>query len=258
MSSYLDHVGPLALAHRGFSRTGLENSMAAFAAAVDLGYRYVETDVHATSDGVVVALHDHTLDRVTDSTGLVAALSWARVRTARIGGREPIPTLDEVLTTWPDLRVNIDVKSDGAVVPLVDLVERLGAHDRVLVTSFSDRRRRAVLDALTRPVATSGGTNVVRAFTLGRHLPGTLASRRVLRGVDCLQVPERAGRVRVVSPGFVADAHEVGVAVHVWTVNDPTDMHRLLDWGVDGLVTDRADLLRDVLRQRTGRAHDTG
>lgn len=249
-TSYLDHDGPIAFAHRGFSRDGLENSMAAFAAAVDLGYDHVETDVHATVDGVLVAIHDGTLDRVTDARGAIVDLPWATVSRARIGGREPIPTLEELLATWPSLRVNIDVKADAAVAPTIAVVNRLRAHDRVLIGAFDDRRRRAVLGGMDAPVATSAGTTTVRAFVLGQRFPGSFATRLATRGVDCLQVPERSGRTAVVTPRTVAAAHAAGLQVHVWTVDDPADMHRLLDMGVDGLMTDRADLLRDVLRER--------
>lgn len=250
VTGYLDHAGPVPLAHRGFSLDGLENTMAAFEAAVRLGYRYVETDVHATADGVLVAFHDETLDRVTDGRGRVAELPWSVVATARIGGVEPVPTLAEVLGSWPDLRVNIDVKADAAVGPTIEVVERTRAHARVLLTSFSDARRRSLLRGLSRPVATSGGTRTVAAFLAAVAARSTGAQARALGGVDALQVPERQGRVPVVTPRTVAAAHAHGVAVHVWTVDDPADMHRLLDLGVDGLVTDRADLLRDVLRAR--------
>ena len=247
---YFDLGAPIALAHRGFSLAGLENSMVAFEAAVDLGFGYVETDVHATSDGVVVAFHDASLDRVTDASGAVGRLTWAQVRRARIGGREPVPTLAELLHTWPDLRVNIDVKSSAAVGPTVEVIEREGAHDRVCLTSFSDARRLATLRGLSRPVATSGGTTVVRRFVLGTLLGASDAARRALTGVDGLQVPERAGPVPVVTRRTIDAAHAAGTQVHVWTVNDPAEMHRLLDLGVDGIVSDRADLLRDVLRAR--------
>lgn len=259
---YLDHPGPIALAHRGFSLQGRENSMEAFAAAVDLGFRYVETDVHATRDGVAVAFHDATLDRTTDRTGAIAAMPWSYVRSARVvggpatGGPEGggaqgdggVPALEDLLGAWPDLRVNIDVKAASAVGPTVEVVERVRAHDRVCIASFSDARRRAVLAALSRPVATSAGSGTVVRFRAVTS--SSTASRRVLRGVDCLQVPERQGGVTVVTRRTVAAAHAAGVQVHVWTVNAAEHMHRLLDLGVDGIVTDRADVLRDVLVAR--------
>lgn len=250
MHAYLDHPGPLALAHRGFSRSGLENTMVAFQAAVDLGFRYVETDVHATADGVAVAFHDASLARVTDATGLIADLPWDRVRRARVGGTEQVATLAEVLHTWPDLRLNIDVKSATAIAPTVEAIERAGAHHRVLVGSFSDARRRAALRALSRPVATSAGTRTVAAFVLGSRLGAGAVAARAVRRVDCLQVPRRHGRLEVVTPATVARAHALTTQVHVWTVNEPAEMHRLLDLGVDGIVTDRADLLRAVLVER--------
>ncbi|MFS0705883.1 glycerophosphodiester phosphodiesterase family protein [Cellulomonas sp. 179-A 9B4 NHS] len=248
---YLDDPsGVVALAHRGFSLDGRENSLAAFAAAVDLGFRYVETDAHATADGVAVALHDATLDRTTDGHGEVGRLPWSRVRQARIGGSEPVPRLDELLGTWPDLHVNVDVKDARAVGPVAEAVERTRAHDRVCVTSFSHARRRATLARLSRPVATSAGTREVARFLAAHRLRAAGAAARALREVDCLQVPVAQGRLRVVDAGTVAAAHAAGRAVHVWTVDEPAEMHRLLDLGVDGLVTDRADLLRDVLRAR--------
>ena len=247
---YLDHPGPIPLAHRGFSAAHPENSMAAFAAAVELGYRYVETDVHATRDGVLVAFHDETLDRVTDATGAVADRPWSEVRRARIDWTEPVPLLEDLLGTWPDLRVNIDVKADAAVEPLVEVIERTRAHDRVLVASFSDARRRAVVGRLSRPVATSGGTRATALFRLAAAARSRAGVRRALADAHCLQVPVRHGRVPVVTPATVALAHTAGVAVHVWTVNEAAEMRRLLDLGVDGLVTDRADVLRGVLLER--------
>ncbi len=238
------------MAHRGFSTDGLENSMAAFAAAVDLGYSYVETDVRATSDGVGLAFHDATLDRVTDRSGNVEGQPWSRVRGALIGGREPIPTVEELLGTWPSLRVNIDVKSQAAVAPLATAVERTRAHERVCVASFSDVRRRALLRRLSAPVATSPGMGAVALFRVAAALRASAAARACLRTVDCLQVPERFRSVDVVNAGTVALAHAAGRQVHVWTVNDAARIHRLLDTGVDGIITDRADVLREVLLGR--------
>lgn len=249
--AYFDWPGPLAFAHRGYSRDGLENSIAAFSAAVDLGYRYLETDVRATRDGVPVTFHDATLDRVTDRFGRISELPWAEVRAARIGGTEPVARLEDVLDAFPDIRLNIDVKDESAVGPLARAIDRTGAHDRVCIASFSDRRRRAVLRRLAAPVATSGGRLTVAGF---RVTAGAAALARfvahTLRQVDCLQVPERFGPVQVVTVGTLAAAHAAGKHVHVWTVNDEPGMQRLLDHGVDGLITDRADLLRDVMSRR--------
>lgn len=242
------------MAHRGFSLEGLENTMTAFAAAVELGFRYVETDVHATHDGVVVAFHDETLDRVTDRTGRIPELSWRQVSRARVGDSdEGVPPLEDLLGSWPDLRVNIDIKTPGAVLPLVRVIERTRAHDRICVTSFSDARRREGLMRLTRPVATSAGQTTATRFRAAASLPALVRTpvvARVLAGVDGLQVPVRHSGVEVVTAHTVAAAHEVGAFVHVWTVNAVPEMVRLLDLGVDGIVTDRADLLKDLLRSR--------
>jgi glycerophosphoryl diester phosphodiesterase len=246
--AFLDHPGPIPFAHRGEASGGLENSLAAFQRAVDLGYRYLETDVHATADGVLLAFHDHTLDRVTDAAGRVARLPHAAVARARIGGREPIPLLEDLLGTWPQVRLNIDVKAASAVAPLVTALRRTRALDRVNVASFSDRRLAAVRAALGPGLCTALGPRGVaglRTVATGRF-PRLL----VPRGVPCAQVPARYGRLRLVTPGFVEAAHALGVRVHVWTVNDPAEMARLLDLGVDGLMTDEPGVLRGVLAAR--------
>lgn len=246
---YFDTGGAVAaLAHRGFSRDGLENSMAAFEAAVELGFRYVETDAHGTSDGVAVALHDASLDRTTDSRGEVAKLRWSQVKGAKIGGVEPVPLFEDLLGTWPELRVNVDVKGESGIRPIAEAIERTKAHDRVCVASFSTARRRATVKLLSRPVATSAGTSEAGAFWAASAVGGGAAG--ALADVDALQVPWRVGRARVLFARQVRSAHGAGREVHVWTVNERADMEALLDMGVDGLISDRADLLRAVLVER--------
>jgi glycerophosphoryl diester phosphodiesterase len=246
--AFLDHHGPIAFAHRGGAASGLENSLTAFARAVDLGYRYLETDVHATADGVLLAFHDHTLDRVTDRRGRVADLPWAEVRRARIGGSEPIPTLEELLGTWPDVRVNIDVKDSPAIGPLSEVIRRTSALDRVCVASFSERRLTAVRRLLGPRLCTALGPRrvaLLRAASSHR-LMHAMAPRRI----PCAQVPDRLGLLRVVTPRLVDLAHGQGLRVHVWTVDDAAEMRRLLDLGVDGIMTDQIDTLRQVLLDR--------
>lgn len=247
---YLDSAQPLAIAHRGFSRDGLENSLPAFKAALALGYQYVETDINTTSDGVSLVFHDATLDRTTDLSGTIAELPYSVAGRARIGGRERIATLDEFLAALPRARFNIDVKDAGSVVPLVDAIESHGLHDRVCVASFSDRRRRKVLARLSRPVASSPGKWLLVAyFLLSPWLPGPLISR-LMRDADVLQIPRQYLGLELVTPVRVARAHRMGLKVHVWTIDDPAQMHELFDLGVDGIMTDRADLLANVMRQR--------
>lgn len=228
--------------------------MAAFRAAVGLGYRYLETDVHTTSDGVPHLFHDSTLERVAGSPGRISRLTADQVALARIGGTEKVPRLETLLVELPETLLNLDIKDWHSVAPVASVIERHQAHHRVLVTSFSDRRRRAVLKLLSRPVASSAGLGLSAVFTLlGPVLPGPVFRRvmpRILHDVQALQVPVRYGPVRVATAGFVRRAHTLGLVVHCWTINDPAEMRRLLDLGVDGIVTDRAELLREVLMER--------
>ena len=252
--SPLDGPVPFVMAHRGFDLDGLENSMRAFEAAVRLGVPVLETDVRATSDGVLVAFHDLRLDRLTDGHGMVARLPWAQVARARIGGREPIPRLEDALAAWSDVRFNVDLKVSGAVAPFVEAVRRTGARDRVVVASFSDRRRAAAVRLLgdEGPVAWSPGSRgIARVVAAVRRGPARVAA--ALGGAACVQVPENFGGLRIVTPRFVDAVHAAGAQVHVWTVDDPDAMVRLFDLGVDAVVTNRADLAMELVRERRTR-----
>ncbi|SED10298.1 glycerophosphoryl diester phosphodiesterase [Nocardioides exalbidus] len=254
---YLDSPKPLAFAHRGGAHhpeiEGLENTLTAFRHAVSLGYTYLETDVHVTRDGVLLAFHDTVLDRVTDRTGTVAESTYADVQAALIGGSEPVPTLAELFDAFPDARFNIDLKSEGAVEALATFVEEREAWERVLVGSFSGRRMNAFRRRTGGRVATSAHPLEVAAYVLS---PSARLARLLTRGRPvALQVPHRRGRLVVVSPGLVRRARSAGVQVHVWTIDDPIEMNTLLDRGVDGIMTDRTDILRDVLRAR-GQWHE--
>ncbi|ALU39346.1 esterase [Kocuria flava] len=258
-------AAPAALAHRGFSPEGAENTLDAVRAARDLGYAWIETDVNTTADGVVLSFHDETLDRVTGTPGAVSALTWEQVRRARVAGGPAIPTLAELLRAFPELRFNIDVKDEASVAALPPLLHELGAAGRVRVTSFSESRRRRTLRALRAltggPVPTSSGKEGMRLLLVSSWLGGPawrIARRLAARWIepfDTVQIPRRhrvrGGReIELVTPRFLAFAHRHGIAVHVWTVNDPEEMAELLELGVDGIVTDRADLLADLLARR--------
>jgi len=238
--------------------------MAAFEQAVRLGYHYLETDAHVTADGAVLAFHDDHLDRVTDGRGAVADLTYAEVARARIAGVHPIPLLEDVFASWPDIRLNIDAKSQAVVPALARVVGQRRAWDRVCVASFSVRRLRALRRELGPRVASSYGPVGVAGLRL---LPGA-ALRRLLLGPGALaaQVPPRVAPARhpalagarrqrgpgleIVTAAFVERAHALGKQVHVWTVDAPEEMERLLGLGVDGIMTDRIDVLRDVFRRR--------
>lgn len=262
MHPYLEVDAPIVMAHRGFSPDGLENTMPAFAAAVALGVTHIETDVHATGDGALVAFHDRSLDRVTDATGMISDLTWRQVESAQVRAAGSavagVPLLEDVLGAWPDLRVNIDVKGWPAIGPLVDVLRRTSALHRVCVTSFDDRRTAAVRRALGPGLATSPGRRGVTRWRLGALLPGPAgawAGRLPAGAAVALQAPAMAGPLRVITRRSVEVAHRQGLQVHAWTINDPGQMHDLLDLGVDALITDRADLALHVVHSRvTGRA----
>lgn len=238
---YLDWNGPIAFAHRGGASDVPENTMPAFQYAVDLGYRYVETDVHVTADGVLVAFHDNDLQRTCGRPGRISDLPWSEVSSARVNGEAPIPMLEDLLGTWPELRVNIDCKTDAAMPALVAALRRTASLHRVAVGAFNDLRLRRLRAELGPDLCTSLGPGGVAALMYGpaRGLAGHAA-----------QVPVRQGPITVVDRRFVRRAHERGLAVHVWTVDDAEEMHRLLDLGVDGIMTDRPAVLREVLEER--------
>jgi len=239
----------LAFAHRGGHEVAPENTLRAFRAAVDLGYRHLETDVHVTADGSLVAFHDDRLDRVTDSTGPIVARTTAELRDVHIDGTDPIPTLDELLEDFPDVRWNLDPKSDAALGALAAVIRRHGAIERVNIGSFSDTRLRRMRALLGTGLCTAAGPREVAGLVVAAHTRG-VRHRRGRPAYGCVQVPVSYGGVRIVTPAFLDAAHARGAQVHVWTIDDPGQMHHLLDLGVDGIMTDRPSVLRQVLRER--------
>ena len=246
--AYLDGPTPLAMAHRGGAIEHLENTMPAFEACVAMGYRYLETDVRVTADGVPVVFHDPTLDRVTDRTGRVETLPWAEVAAARIGGREPVLRLEELLGAWPDVRFNLDIKAPGVIAPLARTVRRLGVADRICLGSFSDARIAAARRLFGPSVCTSLGPRGVAALRLSSYSPRAAGLVRIQAG--CAQVPLQLGGRALVDERFVTAAHARGLQVHVWTVDDAEECTRMLDLGVDGVMTDRPAMLKQLLEDR--------
>jgi glycerophosphoryl diester phosphodiesterase len=254
---FLDGEPPLVIAHRGAAGDAPENTMPAFAAAIEQGCRYLETDAHVTRDGVVLAFHDDRLDRVTDRAGVIEQLGIAAVEQADAGfhfagdnGTYPyrgrgvtVPRLEEILARWPHARVNIDPKTDHCVEPLVALIDRHRAWDRVCIGAFSDRRL-ARVRALSRGRACTsmGPAAVATVWSAARA-----AARMPRLGADCIQVPLRHGRIPIVTERFVRAAHRARLPVHVWTIDDQPTMRALLDLGVDGIMTNRPKLLYDLL-----------
>lgn len=248
---FLDHPRPVAFAHRGGSAHAPENSWAAFQHAVTLGYAYLETDARATADQRLVAFHDRTLDRVTDATGPIGELRYADLARVRVAGTEPIPLIEDLLGSWPDVRFNIDLKDEAGISLLTEVLRRTGAWDRVCVTSFSGTRLRAFRGLVDRPVCMAVSPVSVAAvrFTLRTAPQGwqmlRMRARLAQAHARCAQIPGR-----VATAAFIHRAHALGLAVHVWTINDRAEMIRLLDLGADGIMTDQVELLREVLTGR--------
>ena len=263
---FLQGPDPLAFAHRGGSLLWPENTMPAFGGAVEMGYRYLETDLHATRDGVLVLIHDDTLERVSDGSGPVWEHTLAELKRLDAGyhfspdgGRThtyrgqgvTVPTLEEVVEAFPQVRLNVEIKQEQppVVAAVVDFIEKRGLHDRLLVASFRDR--------LVREFRRLSGGRVATSAAQGEAMRFWLASRLRLERLlsipyDALQVPARYGSFTVVDRRFVEAAHGRGLAVHVWTVDEPGEMRRLLDVGVDGLMSDRPDVLLEVVGPREG------
>lgn len=249
---------PVAIAHRGSRVLWPENTDTSFTGAYEMGYRHFETDLHLTRDQVLVCFHDPTVERTTNGSGRVEDHTLAELQALDAGYRHgsrdgfsfrdsgsQVPTLEWLLTAFPDVSVVVDLKSDGLARPLADLVDRLDAGDRLIVGSFHDHRLLEFQELTRRKVPVSTGPALARLWVLasrvGRSGGGEAAA---------LQLPTHMRGVRVVDEKLVGAAHAAGLQVHVWTVNEENEMNRLLDIGVDGLITDRPDRLKDVLTVR--------
>lgn len=234
----------------------MENTWASFSHAFDLGYRYMETDVHATKDGVVVAFHDPGLSRVGGRSELIRELAWRELSTIELDGGDHVPRLDELLSAWPEVRWNIDAKHDTVVGPLADAIKRCDAVDRVCVTSFSDLRLERIKSTIGPRLCTAMGPAAVGALRLvsfAFRAPAAVSRAALFpfRRFGAVQVPTRYKNVEIVESRFVRTAHSAGLEVHVWTIDDENEMVRLLDLGVDGVMTDRPSLLKEVLESRS-------
>jgi glycerophosphoryl diester phosphodiesterase len=220
-----------------------ENTLASFEKAVAAGVDYIETDVNASADGVAIASHDPTLQRIAGRPDRIADLTLEQLLEIDLGGGVRFVTLADVLAAHPSIRFNIDIKSEDAAGPAARAIQDAGALDRVLLTSFSTRRRRAAVDLL--------GGRVAASASAGEFVPALLAAklglvplvRALLRRVDAVQIPLTIFRMRTTTPRMVRRLHAAGVEVHVWTINDVAVARALLEHGVDGIVTDRADLM---------------
>jgi len=261
--AYVQTSRPLVMAHQGGADLAPSNTMAAFRNAAQMGVDVLELDVHTTKDGVVVVIHDATVDRTTNGTGRVHDLAWSDLQKLDAGYQfstdngqtfpfrgqgVTIPTLQEVLAAFPTLRINIEIKQADPPMEqaVADLIQQAGAQERVLVVaSNSDVIER--FRALMPEVATGASESEVRGFFYAQTLRVSAFYRPT---ADALQVPENFGNIQVLSPHFVQAAHARDVAVHAWTINDVESMRRLLDMGIDGIITDRPDLALEVLGRK--------
>ncbi|MFL6109318.1 MAG: glycerophosphodiester phosphodiesterase family protein [Marmoricola sp.] len=251
---YLDDTpegAVIAFAHRGGAEhpelVGLENTAHAFRHAVALGYHYLETDVHLSSDGRLVAFHDELLDRMTDAVGAIGTAAPEVLDGARIAGDHALPLMADLFDEFPAVRFNIDLKSPGAGPALIALVEARNAFDRICVGAFSLQRMREFRRLARGRIATAATPVEAVAFLQ----PSARLARFLTRGdVSALQVPPQRNGLPIVTRAFVHRVHAAGAQVHVWTIDDAAEMHRLLDLGVDGIFTDRTDLLKTVLTER--------
>ena len=243
---FFESTGTIAMAHRGGARETSENTRVGFEYAVTLGYVYLESDIQVTRDGVAVLFHDPKLDRTTRGTGLICDYTWGQLRrvSTDVGG-DQIMRVDEALSSFPLQKFNLDLKCEAAVDAFVAIMDSTHAYDRVLASSFSDDRLRRVRKRLGPRLATSAGPREV-----GKFLAGSWGLPHRTSGPMALQIPSSIKGVPVVTDALVKHAHERGLQVHVWTIDDPAEMTRLLELGVDGLMTDRPSVLKSLLIDR--------
>lgn len=264
---------PLAFAHRG-ADTARENTLPAFRRAVERGYGYLELDVRTTADGVLMVFHDETLDRITTGSGRLSDHTWEELSRLRVidpeavrarssgaaasGGTavadllegEHLLRFEDLLGEWPEVRLNVDLKDDSAADAIARVIHRHDAWDRVLIASFHDSRRRRFTRAAGRRIAMSGGGLAIAALVVAAPLGLAGFVGRRMAHVNCVQVPVKQGPIPVVTRTFVARCQAAGLQVHVWVVDDPAEMERLLALGVDGLMTDDAEALASVMEAR--------
>lgn len=246
-------VGPIILAHRGGNEDTSENSLEAFASAKRIGIRHIETDVHLTADGYVVISHDPSLERCFGVRALIKDLSWREISHLRDTDGHPMPLLAQALEAFPDMYFNIDAKAKNVEGPLLEVLAHHDALGRVVLASFADSRVAWIREHTQGQVATSLGMNSVIRLLGAAKTATSPASWRIpgpRQGVVAAQVPFSSGPITVVDRRFVAAAHAAGLAVHVWTIDDPQDIVTLCKLGVDGIVTNRPRYVRDFLSER--------
>jgi glycerophosphoryl diester phosphodiesterase len=232
----------LAFAHRGGNEFAPENSFRAFKSAVDIGYKYLETDVHLTKDGFLIAFHDDTLDRVTDKSGLIRDLTLSEIKKAKIAGTEEIPLLSELLNSFTDCFFNIDCKVDETVQPLINLINNKDFINRVCIGSFSQKRINFIRKSLGKEVKTSMGpaevilSKFLSYTSLGYNFKSSYTS-----------IPIRRYGINLLDERNINYLKSNNQKVIAWTINDEDQMKMLINIGIDGIMTDNLTLLKKVL-----------
>lgn len=242
---YFDTQRPHLLAHRGLSmhRQDVdENSIEAFRQAIAAGCTHLESDVHATSDGVAVLFHDDDLRRVAGKDLRISDLTHHELRQITLEFGSVVPSLEEVLLQFPELRLNLDIKSTEAIEPTAATINRTASHDRVLVSSFSSKRRLKALALCEKPVATSASMREVLLLIVSHYLFG-IGTRQIAKKIDALQIPVRQGPIKLGTKSFIRRLRSQQLEVHFWTINDPELAKQLIKLGATGIVTDRVDLI---------------
>jgi glycerophosphoryl diester phosphodiesterase len=248
---FFDPAPPRVLAHRGLALEAPENTLLAFAKALAIGVTHLETDVHASADGVSMISHDPDLSRLATRKVRVGQLTASELRRIPLGSGQGFCSLADALDAFPDACFNIDIKSADAVAPTIAAIRDAGAVQRVLVGSFSPARRLAVVRQLPGVATSISSRGAIAAVSAARTAGGLPTLRRILRDVQAVQFPLSILRMTTMTPRTIAAFHAAGVEVHAWTINHEPAMERLLDLGVDGLVSDRSDLAIGVIARRS-------
>lgn len=230
------------LAHRGLVSDFVpENTTKAFADALHAGADVLETDVQCTKDGVPIIFHDADLIRLAGIPKKIVDLTWKEISVVDIGFGKRIPSLKEALLDFPNAKFNLDIKSDSAAVPVARLISELAAENRVLISSFSDARRKMALTQIPDSVKTSAGTKTALLLWLASKLGSAPLFRYFSRGIDALQVPVSSKGLRFDSRRLIHLCQQANLEIHFWTVNDTAEALRLKLLGANGVVTDRCD-----------------
>lgn len=245
-TNFFESSRPRIFAHRGswqHRQDISENSLESFLEALSKGASHIESDVQATLDGHAVLFHDKDLSRVSNSRAIVSELTLLELQSLQLFGGGRVPTLSQVLVEIPHAKLNLDIKSTLAISATAAAIEKHLAHDRILITSFSNPRRKSVLAGLSIPVATSAASLTVFWLWISHFLLFGFGLKHILKNLDAIQVPVRKGLLRFDSPKFISKVSSHGVEVHFWTINEPELMRKLIALGAHGIVTDRVDLV---------------